>query len=96
MCSVGRERTVLCKVCVLVLVGKSIRDGTGRGYPCDSQRVERLWIKGHMHLLCCYSKVERPLWSFCFLSEYTWLTYLPPLCFGLTYDLINHNISLVL
>lgn len=46
-------------VCVCVLVDKSIRDGTGRGDPCDSQRGERLWIKGHMHLLCFCTKGER-------------------------------------
>lgn len=53
MCSVGRECTGLA-VYVCVFVG-SIRDGTGGGYPRDSQRVERLWIKGHMHPL--YRKV---------------------------------------
>lgn len=61
MCSVGKGCTVLypyVSVCVCLFADKSIRDGTGRGDPCDSQRVERIWIKGHMHLLCCYRKVE--------------------------------------
>ena len=49
MCSVGRECTGL-RTCVCVFVG-SVRDDTGGGYPCDSQQVERLWIKGHVHPL---------------------------------------------
>lgn len=50
MCSAGR--VCVCE-CVRVLVGNSGRAGRGRGDPCDSHLVERLWIKGHMHLLCC-------------------------------------------
>lgn len=69
MCSVGGGVHSAVYVCVCVLVGKSIRDGTGRGDPCDSQRVERLWIKGHVHLLHCYRKVERQVWHVFLFSQ---------------------------
>lgn len=71
LCGEGMHRAVYMCVCACVLVGNSIRDGTGRGYPCDSQQVERLWIKGHMHLLCCYRRVDRQVW-------HVFLTHLPP------------------
>lgn len=56
-------------VCVLELVGKRIRRGTGRGagvggrvggviHVAHSER-KRLWIKGHVHLLCRYRKAQR-------------------------------------
>lgn len=48
MCSAGRV-CVCASVCVFLWATD----------PCDSHLVERLWIKGHMHLLCCRMMDEK-------------------------------------